>query len=76
MAWYWGQRQLQGVAKSLAQWVGQLSLECEWRDRVVHEERQRWVALRVSLVQDTEAVGRCGLLAAAMGGLGLLHAFM
>ena len=35
---YWGQRQLQWVAKGLAQWVGQLSLECKWRDRVVQEE--------------------------------------
>ena len=43
---------------------------------VIREERRRWVALGFSLVQEAEAVGRRGPLTAAMGGLGLLHAFM
>ena len=73
---YWCQKQLQGVARSLAQWTRQLSLECEWRDRVLREERQRWVALGVSRVREAEAIGRRGLLTAAMGGLGLLQAFV
>ena len=73
---YWCQKQLQGVAKSLAQRAGKLSLEGEWRDRVVREERQRWVALGASRVQEAETIGRRGLLAAARGGLSLLHAFV
>ena len=73
--WCWCQRQLQGVARSLAQWAGQLSLEYEWKDRVVREERQRWVALGMSQVREAEAMGQRGLLTAAKGGLGLVHAF-
>ena len=60
-----------GGAKSLTQWAGQLSLECEGRDRVIKEERRRWIALGVSQVQKAEAVGRRGRLTAAMGRLGL-----
>ena len=67
---------MQGVARSLAQWAGQLSLECEWRDRVVREERQRWVTLGINWVREAEAIGRRGLLTAAIGGLGPLHAFV
>ena len=74
--WYWCQRQLQGVARSLAQWAGQLPPECEWRDRVVREERQRWVTLGINRVREAEAIGRRGLLTAAIGGLGPLHAFV
>ena len=73
---YWGQWQLRGVARSLAQWAGQLSLECEWRDRGVQEERQRRVALEVSWVRQAEAIKQRGLLTAATGGLGLLQAFV
>ena len=74
--WYWVQKGLQGVAKGLAQWAGQLSLERRWRDRLVLEEHQCRVALGVSLVQTAEAEGRRGLLTSAMEGLGLLHAFV
>ena len=70
---YWGQWQLRGVARSLAQWAGQLSLECEWRDRVVREERQRWVALGVSQGPEAQATGQQGLLTAAIKDPGLLH---
>ena len=73
--WCWCQRQLRGVARSLAQWAGQLSLEYEWKDRVVREERQRRVALGMSQVREAEAMGQRGLLTAAKGGLGLVHAF-
>ena len=73
---YWCQRRMQGLARSLAQWAGQLPLECECRDRVVREGRQRWVALGVSQVREAEATGRRGLQTAAMGGLGLLQAFV
>ena len=62
------------MARSLAQWAGQLSLE--WRDRGVQEGHRRWVALGVRRVREAEAIGRRGLLTAAMGGLGLLHAFV
>ena len=72
--WYWCQKQLRGVAESLAQRVGQLSLECEWRDTVAREERQRRVALGVRWVREAEAIGRQGLLTVTGGGLGLLHA--
>ena len=48
--WYRGQRQLQGVAKGLAQLAGQLCVECGWRDRLVQEESQRRVALGGSFV--------------------------
>ena len=65
-----------GLPKSLAQWAGQLSLECESRDSVLREERQRWVALGVSRAQEAEAIGRRGLLTAAMGVMGLLQALV
>ena len=74
--WYWGQRQLQGVAKGLAQLAGQLSVECGRRDRLVQEENQRRVVLGVSFVRASEAAGRRGLLNVPTGGLGLLHAFV
>ena len=40
------------------------------------EERRRWVTLPVSRVREAEAIGRRGLLTAAMGGLGLSQAFV
>ena len=43
---------------------------------MVREERQRWGALGMSQVQEAEAIDRRGLLTAAMGGLGLVHAFL
>ena len=64
------------VAGSLAERAGQLSRECDRGDRVVEEERQHWVALGMSQVREAEAIGRRGLVAAAMGGPGLLHAFV
>ena len=66
--WHWFQRQLRGVARSLAQWAGQLPLECEQRDRVVREELQRWVAPGMRQEREAEAVGRRSLPTAAMGG--------
>ena len=39
-------------------------------------ERRRWVALRVTPVQDEEDFRRQGLRKAAMGGQGLLHALV
>ena len=43
---------------------------------MVREERQRWVALGMSHVLEAKVIGRRGLLTTAMGGLGLLHAFV
>ena len=74
--WYRHQRQLQGVAKGLAQLPGSLSPESGLRNRLVQAESQRMVALGGSFVRAAEAAGRRGLLREAMGDLGLLHAFV
>ena len=74
--WYINQRQLQGIAKGLAPMAGLVSLECEWRDRLAQEESQRRVAQGGSFVQTAEGAGRLGRQGAAMGHLGLSHAFV
>ena len=56
--------------------AGLVSLECEWRGRLVQDKSQCRVAQGGSFVQTAEAAGRRGLQDAAMGGLDLLHAFV
>ena len=65
--WYRNQRQLQGIAKGLAQLVGLVSLECGWRDRLAQEKSQHGVAQGGSFVQTAEAPGRRGPQGAARG---------
>ena len=65
--WYRNQRQLQGIAKGLAQLAGLVSLECGWRDRLAQEKSQHGVAQGGSFVQTAEAPGRRGPQGAARG---------
>ena len=71
--WSSKQRQFQGVARGLVQLAGLGAMECEWRDRLAKEEGQSRAAQGCDLLQ---AAGRRGLQGAAIGGLGLLHAFV
>ena len=74
--WYRNQGQLRGIAKGPAPMAGLVSLECEWRGRLVQDKSQCRVAQGGSFVQTAEAAGRRGLQGAAIGCLDLLHAFV
>ena len=52
------------------------ALEVEWRERIAQEEGQGWVAQGCYFLLEADRVHRDRAQVLAMGGLGLLHAYV